>query len=388
MATPTYRIASDKQQLSGSTIVINKPTGVVANDILYAIISYFTSATTVTAPSGWVQVGSTFVGSSYACRFYRKVAGGSEPVSYTWTFGASQAANGSIYRYDSTDTTTPEDASSQSNGTGTSITINSVTPATTGAVQIALMSNLNGPYGSAPAGWTLDHTDGGASNGVSHRNATLTAGTPSGSASQSLTGGSSEWVCLSIALKPLNSGTTMTAILDGTGDLVANITVAHALSVALDGTGDLLASLTVAKALQAALDGTSDLLASLTVAHALQATLDAAGNLQAQLTLAHALQAILSGVGDFQAQLTIVHVLAALLDGQGNLLATLATLVGALKSPNGLVVDAVKPLGSVAQGGLVGSAADDQWPGGTATDSLKPSASVGLVGPTGTVVNS
>lgn len=213
MATPSFRNAQNAST-SGSqaSITITKPTGTASGDVLYCTISYFTSsAPTIGKPTGWVNVGTQTDGSSYGWAFFRKVAGGSEGANYQFTFSPNQNANGSIYCWQNVDNTTPEDATSQShNASANTVAINSVTPTVSGGIQLALMTNFNGPYNAAPSGWTQDNTDGGASNGEDHRNATLTSGSPSGSATQSLTA-TTESACLSIALKPTGTAAAATS---------------------------------------------------------------------------------------------------------------------------------------------------------------------------------
>src|SRR5579862_9844168 len=95
MATPTFRAGNVKNSSSGTSCALTKPTGTASGDVLYAIISMAANKT-VTAPSGWTQIGTSYNGTSTFARFYRKVAGGSEPSSYSWSWSGSTTNVGVI----------------------------------------------------------------------------------------------------------------------------------------------------------------------------------------------------------------------------------------------------------------------------------------------------
>jgi len=72
-------------QNSGTTISINKPTGVADGDLMVAVL-YIQSASppTITPPSGWVSRG-TDTGSTTRAQVFTKIAGPSEPTTYDFT---------------------------------------------------------------------------------------------------------------------------------------------------------------------------------------------------------------------------------------------------------------------------------------------------------------
>ena len=83
---------------SSTTITINKPTGTVENDIMYAYIVHESAAmTSDTPPSGWADVGTNphafGGGNAYV---YKKTAGASEGSSYVFTFDPSNQMVGYI----------------------------------------------------------------------------------------------------------------------------------------------------------------------------------------------------------------------------------------------------------------------------------------------------
>lgn len=116
---------SETIQNSGTQIVINKPAGVVAGDLMIAVL-YVEAASqpVLTPPSGWSSKGAG-TGTVTRGQVWTKKAGDSEPASYTWTSdltivagsGAiiAYSSDGSIIEGDSvfsTDSTAPADAPS------------------------------------------------------------------------------------------------------------------------------------------------------------------------------------------------------------------------------------------------------------------------------------
>lgn len=82
---PSYRSSSSAEGSTGTTLVVTKPTGVVADDVLLAMQKANTLAE-MTTPSGWslLDSGSSNTISVVAGKVWIKTAGGSEPASYTF----------------------------------------------------------------------------------------------------------------------------------------------------------------------------------------------------------------------------------------------------------------------------------------------------------------
>jgi hypothetical protein len=66
---------------------------------------------TITPPAGWTLVLRQDSQSAISTASYVKVAGATEPASYTWSFGSANEASGGIASYSGVNTTTPVDAS-------------------------------------------------------------------------------------------------------------------------------------------------------------------------------------------------------------------------------------------------------------------------------------
>jgi hypothetical protein len=182
---------------TAASVTVNKPTGVVDNDVMLAFVSWWTG--TLTPPAGWTQVGTTeswaASGDTAKMAVYRKVASG-EGASYTWTNSSSpNEIYVTIRAFYNVDTTTPIDVFSQTSTTsqGTSVVGNSVTTTTTNTMLLFFGSRMNNgingnpitPDGSmteisdinAGSGWTrhfVDEQAVAASGATGTRTATST----------------------------------------------------------------------------------------------------------------------------------------------------------------------------------------------------------------------
>lgn len=94
----TSKVADAYAETATSTqAVISKPSGTTQNDIMFAILQRGDVNNPTTVPSGW-----TAIGTNNATRFwglYYKVAGSSEPTSYTWEWTANSRSRGVIVTY-------------------------------------------------------------------------------------------------------------------------------------------------------------------------------------------------------------------------------------------------------------------------------------------------
>lgn len=119
LAPITWRSSSEKalNQNTGpaTSIVIPKPLGVIAGDVEIAVIASYHSVT-VSPPTGWSAVkvqtdtGTTIPQSGVRTSVFRRVAGTSEPTTYTFTFSSSARAVATIQAYANVDPQNPIDA--------------------------------------------------------------------------------------------------------------------------------------------------------------------------------------------------------------------------------------------------------------------------------------
>ena len=126
---------------TNASVTINRPTGVVQGDIMFANIANFINATQASAScTGWIVIAGTDTDRGRATLLY-KIAGASEPANYTFTVTtASTAATGAIIAFSGVNTTTPFDVTSPTTwSTLSNQTINNITGLTTANANAAIL---------------------------------------------------------------------------------------------------------------------------------------------------------------------------------------------------------------------------------------------------------
>ena len=163
MASPTYAAIGAITAFSGNDgpVSVAKPSGVVSGTLLLLIwIRGVNATSTCVPPSGFTLIEEQGTSAGHGYAIYYKVAGGSEPSSYTveQTANFSTADRAFMITYDGADETTPIDAEgtkNQDDGT-TSPDVLSVTAATADTTLVALCLEWSGADRtlSAPSGMT------------------------------------------------------------------------------------------------------------------------------------------------------------------------------------------------------------------------------------------
>ncbi|GAA1276161.1 hypothetical protein GCM10009589_33160 [Arthrobacter pascens] len=142
-----------------TTVSLPAPVGRAAGDVLVASFTADKNPTT-TVPAGWTAITNGLnIGSGARVFAYYRVAGSSDPATYTWTLSTAVKWGGGISAYTGVNTTTPLDSTVATavNATfsATSITVGSVTTASTNALLIGgLGFDSSTPGTTAPTGWT------------------------------------------------------------------------------------------------------------------------------------------------------------------------------------------------------------------------------------------
>lgn len=137
------RGASTNGNSTNTSLTINKPTGVVAGDVMIVNIGQRNNGTTAPTCAGWTAISSGAIdgGTTLGALLY-KVAGASEPASYTFTLGAGANNNeGTIVAFSGVDVTgTPFDVApgslSVSGGNGSTATATGITTVSANAAVI------------------------------------------------------------------------------------------------------------------------------------------------------------------------------------------------------------------------------------------------------------
>lgn len=160
LGAPFYRSIATTEQTSNSTsVAVSKPSGTVENDVLVAGIGGASaSSESWTPPSGWTLIRQTNNSSTIDANLgtFYKVAGSSEPSSYTWTGGNNAAHIAWIMRFDGADTSTPVDVSGENTGNSTDPVAPSITTTQDNVIKIACCAQVNSTSQTytPPSGYT------------------------------------------------------------------------------------------------------------------------------------------------------------------------------------------------------------------------------------------
>jgi hypothetical protein len=157
------RASTTKTVVSGTSIVMDTPAGTQQNDLMLVSIGY-TGNGSVTAAAGWTAVTTWPFGQpAISLNTYRRIAGSSEPASYTWTVSATAAIVGWQGSYIGGDTASPQDAiAGNQNTTGTTHTTGSLTTTRANDLILGIYAlNATATF-STPTGMSAQGTATGA----------------------------------------------------------------------------------------------------------------------------------------------------------------------------------------------------------------------------------
>ncbi len=127
MAITFVAAASAVGGASSTTLVVNKPSGTASGDVLVSIFCV-PQGQTITNPSGFTTLNTQNASTGVVIRTAYKVAGGSEPTTYTWTrssSGNTKAATMLAFR--GVDTSSPIRTNGSTGNVGTSHTTATMT---------------------------------------------------------------------------------------------------------------------------------------------------------------------------------------------------------------------------------------------------------------------
>jgi predicted phage tail protein len=122
---PTFRSSS----ADISTGVTDKPPGTVSGDLLVGYFFDFINGGTITIPSGWTLIGSQVSAVDFEMKVAYKIAGGSEPSTYTHSSSSPDYPAAIIACYYNIDSSNPIDANANNVGTSSTRTASAVTAA-------------------------------------------------------------------------------------------------------------------------------------------------------------------------------------------------------------------------------------------------------------------
>src|SRR6266702_4428799 len=201
--------ATGNNGAGGSTLIISTPAGTASGDVMVAHVVVQTAANAITAPAGWSLVLRQDSSSAMSTVSYVKVAGSTEPASYTWSFGTSGQASGGIASYIGVNTTTPVDAGHGQYNNSTSNVDNSGVTTTTAndmlvyAVGITIATSVN-----VPSGFTQQWSTSSSASTTSEMSQELFSPIgATGTIHGTHNGGANSNITMLIALEPAPPGT-------------------------------------------------------------------------------------------------------------------------------------------------------------------------------------
>jgi hypothetical protein len=131
-------MATSVNTTDSASVVIARPSGTVAGDVLVASLALNGSGV-AGVPSGWVPMAAVTAATNPKLYAYYRVAGGSEPASYTWSLTSAAQSSGGIARYTGVDPANPLDSVVSTASNSASISVLSVPGVTTGSAEAMLI---------------------------------------------------------------------------------------------------------------------------------------------------------------------------------------------------------------------------------------------------------
>ena len=118
------------------SLTINKPAGTIEGDVMVASIAVTPDTVGITPPSGWTTVQDTVQNQDAGSHLitYYKIATGSEPADYSWSFAADHSGSvGGIATFSGVDTANPIVSSASQTENGNTATTHTAPSITAGA---------------------------------------------------------------------------------------------------------------------------------------------------------------------------------------------------------------------------------------------------------------
>lgn len=166
-SAPSFRSSSVVRTTFSTTasLIANKPTGTLQNDLLLAHITTNTqnAFTTITPPGCWTLINQVDnpgnVNNMLRTATYRKFAGATEPANYQWQFSIPTYSVAAILAYSGVDGTSPINAQGGQFSSGSPISTPSVTTTVANTTLVALFSSSTQSSFSIPSGMTTRYGD-------------------------------------------------------------------------------------------------------------------------------------------------------------------------------------------------------------------------------------
>ena len=146
------RAASSAQVSNGSSLTLSRPAGVVADDVLLAVIDV-RGLPSITTPPGWSLVRTDSNGTALRQALYVRTAQAGEPTSYTLGFGNKYSVSGAVLAYTGVSTSQPIDgATGLANASSNSISSTALTTTVSDTAVVGFFGTATNTTVSPPSG--------------------------------------------------------------------------------------------------------------------------------------------------------------------------------------------------------------------------------------------
>jgi uncharacterized repeat protein (TIGR01451 family) len=203
----SFSFAGDSRNTS---IAGSLPPGTSVGDLLIAIMVTDGDSETLTAPAGWTAITGN-IGSAHTSRSWYRIAGSSEPGSYTFTVSSNEAITLGILRFSGHDPVTPINISGTATGASVSPTSPSVTTTAADALILRYYGADDDDYTGDDTGYPPGHTGvyrrqsggtGESHQGVAYVVQASVGATGTASFTQDL---GEQWSAVTIAIAPTSA---------------------------------------------------------------------------------------------------------------------------------------------------------------------------------------
>lgn len=224
-----------------TTITINAPAGIVAGDLILLHLRTTNSVAPTSVPSDFVLIPGSEINNTNSIRIYSKVAGSSEPPSYSFTLPTGETARaGAMALYADNGSALNVDASANQSGVGTTYVAPSVTTTVPNILLTIFMSLNNLSAATAGSGLTKRYDTVSSTNSIFGATEAIPAAGATGT--RSVTGVSTTYRVVTIAWKedaaptaPAISGTAAIPLADVTLTAQGTALIAGASAITLEG---------------------------------------------------------------------------------------------------------------------------------------------------------
>jgi hypothetical protein len=164
-----YQSFAEAKATSGTSISVAKPTGTAAGNLLIAALAVDGNTGATLTASGWTLLSRLTSGSNVGVGVWWKIAGGSEPTTYTLGWSGSHEAYGWIMRFTGAHATTPLAGFVTNIGKSSTPTCAATTTSVNNSMVVRILGmdkdkvNIDNPGMTGHTAITMDRSDSNSS---------------------------------------------------------------------------------------------------------------------------------------------------------------------------------------------------------------------------------